>query len=142
MGLVDRGERIYRLGMAKFSQILAAPEKYRYDTFAGQRVRMVNAWVQLVDRKPTRLVRMTFHILTFDRRGCLDTEAFHRQQLSRFEVWATAGIAALKVEADAEEGIFDASSRFTARGGLWSPSKRLERALIEVMLGRRRCPRL
>jgi hypothetical protein len=141
MGLVDQGERIYRLGMAKFAQILTAPEKYRYDAFAGQRVRMVNALLQLVDRKPTRVARMTFHILTFDRRGCLDTETFHRQQASRFEVWARARIAGLG-EAAAEEGIIDAGSRFTARGGSWTPSKSLERALIEVMLGRRRCPRL
>lgn len=140
--LVDQTDRIHRLGIVKFAEVLKSPGGHRYRALAGQRVRMAYAFVQLVDRRPTRVVRMTFHILRFDRTGCLDAETFRRQQMSRFEAWVAAGIPARASDAGAEDGIVDAGSRFTARGGVWAPSKSLERTLSEAALGRLKCPRL
>jgi hypothetical protein len=82
--LVDRSDRVHRFGIAKFDEMRRNPARHRYPQFAGQRVRTVEAVVQLVDRKPTRVVRMTFDIFTFDRAGCFDSETFERQQFSRF----------------------------------------------------------
>ena len=55
-------------------------DTHRYTLFAGQRVRVAEAVVELIERKPARVARMTFDILTFDRQGCFATEAFDRHQ--------------------------------------------------------------
>jgi hypothetical protein len=82
---VDRSDRLHRLRPAKFDEMRRNPARHRYPQFAGQRVRTVEAVVQLIDRKPTRVVRMTFDIFRFDPAGCFDSETFERQQFSRFE---------------------------------------------------------
>lgn len=130
MFLVDESDRIYRLAVPKFDEMLRNPAKHRYPLFAGQRVRAAGAVVQLVCRTPTEMLRLTFHILTFDQAGCLDGEAFQQQQSSRFEVAMTPVLRELQIE----------PSRFSARGGVWAPSKPLARAINDVALGRVKCP--
>jgi hypothetical protein len=140
--LVDQSDRIYRLAVAKFDEMLSNPTRHRYPHFAGQRVRAAGAVVQLVGRKPTRVVRMTFHILTFDQAGCFNAKTFNRQQFSRFEVGMAPLMSALRNEVDADTGVVDASSRFTAQGSHWVPSTILARAIDDAALGRVKCPRL
>ena|SRR5258708_3906303 len=142
MFLVDESDRIYRLAVPKFDEMLRNPPKHSYPLFAGQRVRAAGAVVQLARRKPTEMPRLTFHILTFDQAGCLDGEAFQQQQSSRFEVAMTPLLRELKIEPGAGTAVVNASSRFSARGGLWAPSKPLARAINDVALGRVKCPRL
>jgi hypothetical protein len=76
--------------------MLRDPRTHRYTLFAGQRVRVAEAVVELIERKPARVVPMTFDILTFDREGSFDTEAFDRHQFSRFvgAMSASSGSAA------------------------------------------------
>jgi hypothetical protein len=83
--LIDRSNRVRRFSIASFDEMRRNPARNRYPEFAGKRVRTVEAVVQLVDRKPTRVVRMTFDFFTFDRDGCFDSDTFERQQFSRFE---------------------------------------------------------
>ena len=92
-------------------------------------MRSVEAVVQLVDRKPTGVVRMTFDILVFDHAGCFDTETFERHQLSSLELHMTAERYPLgaKDDAEADANIIDASAQFSARGGRWVPPSRLGR---------------
>jgi hypothetical protein len=142
MLLVDQSDRIYRLAVAKFDEMLSNPSRHRYPHFAGQRVRAAGAVVQLVGRKPTQVVRMTFHILTFDGAGCFNAKTFNRQQFSRFEVGITQLMSVLRTEVDADTGVVDASSRFTAQGGQWVPSTTLARAIHDAALGRGKCTRL
>jgi len=72
--VVDQSDRIHRIGLGKFIDMLRDPLMHRFPIFAGQRVRSAEAIVQLVDRKPIRVVRMSFDILVFENTGCLDTE--------------------------------------------------------------------
>ena len=124
--VIDQSDHIYRLGVSKFQEMLRNPRTHRYTLFAGQRVRVAEAVVELIERKPTRVVRMTFDILTFDREGCFDTEAFDRHQFSRF-VGVMSGASGANTEA--APGVVDASSLFTARGSRWSPAGTLLRTM-------------
>ena len=80
MLLVDPSDRIHRFGIAKFDEMRRNPARHRYSQFAGQRVRTVEAVVQLVDRKPTRVVRMTFDIFTIG--------VFHTRNANGFRIAA------------------------------------------------------
>jgi hypothetical protein len=142
MLLVDRSDRIHRFGIAKFDEMRRNPAQHRYPQFAGQRVRTVEAVVELVDRKPTRVVRITFDIFTFDDAGCFDSETFERQQFGRFELGVLADGRELTAEPDAGANVVDATIHFAARGGRWAPQKALARALRDAALDRLKCPRL
>ena len=114
--------------------MLRNPRKHRYPMFAGQRVHAAGAIVELVKRKPVRVVQMSFDVLTFDRDGYFDTEVFDRHQFSRF-----AGPGSTT---EITSGVLDARNRFADRGGRWAPSKSLMRALREALLGHTKVPRI
>jgi hypothetical protein len=104
--------------------------------FAGERVRGAEAVVELVSRKPIRVVRMTFDILTFDGTGCFDTEAFHRHQFGRFASRQSA------MGTDIAADVLDAQYLFDDRGGRWAPSATLLRAMEDALLGNVGVPRV
>jgi hypothetical protein len=52
--IVGPDDTLYRLASAKFSRMLADPEHDRLPRFASQRVRMVDAIVELLGLEPKR----------------------------------------------------------------------------------------
>jgi len=139
--VIDQSDNIYRLGVARFGQMLDTPRSHQFPQFAAQRVRSAEVVVELKQRRPTRVVRMTHSVLTFDQAGYLDADALNRQQRGRFDTWASTLMGR---EADWEmgRGVTDARSQFAARGGRWTPSRRLLRSLCDVALGNARVRRL
>ncbi|MEJ2327795.1 MAG: hypothetical protein P8Y25_13710, partial [Chromatiaceae bacterium] len=72
-------DTLYRLASAKFSRMIDDPESYRLERFAGQRVRMAEAIVEVRDRAPYAVVRLVYEMLAFDAEGRLDRAKFMRQ---------------------------------------------------------------
>jgi len=136
--LVAVDDTIYRLANTMFNRMLRDPASQRFPFFAGQRVRMADVIVELVGREAACVVRTTFAVLTFDEEGRLDASRFATQQFALAET----ALAPVLAVSDNNETIVDASHRFVAQGGAWAPSKALARAIEDVALGRRRCPRL
>jgi hypothetical protein len=135
--VVDQADCIRRLEVTKFDAMLDNPKSHVFRQFAGQRVRSAEAVVELIERRPSRVprvVRMTFYILTFDQAGCLDREAFGRQQFSRFASGASTR-SGLANDAESESGVLDARYLFADRGGRWVPSETLLRAMHDAVLG-------
>jgi hypothetical protein len=126
--VIDQSDNIYRLEVARFGQMLDAPRSHRFPQFAGQRIRSAEVIVELKQRRPTRVVRMTDSILTFDQAGYLDAETLNRQQRGRFDTWAST-VMGREADWETERGVTDAQSRFAARGGRWTPSRQLLRSL-------------
>jgi len=53
--VVDQSDRIYRLDVARFGQMLDTPRSHRFPQFAGQRVRSAEVVVELKAKaKPRR----------------------------------------------------------------------------------------
>jgi hypothetical protein len=52
MFLLDQDDTLYRLPSAKFDQMLGDPTRCRLPRFAGNRVRMTDVAVELIDRQP------------------------------------------------------------------------------------------
>jgi hypothetical protein len=101
--VLDQTDRIYRLDTTRFVRMRDSPKKHPLPQFAGQRVRSAEVVVQLVDRKPARIVRATFSILTFDGAGRLKAEVFGRQQFARFA--SAAAHSGFGVDSDEQPGV-------------------------------------
>ena len=132
MFLLDQDDHLYRLPNTKFALLRQDPEKHRILQFAGQRVRLADVMVELVERQPTQVIQITFGMLIFDEVGRFDPQSFDRQQFARAEwVMAPASHGTKRNAA-----VVDAVNRFVAKGGAWSPSRTLDRAIRDAALGR------
>jgi|ERR1700722_13311855 len=138
MFMIDQQDRLYRLSSEKFYAMLQTPSSYRFPQFAGRRVRAAGIGVEFVNRQPTEVVKATYDIVTFDKRGCFQAETFLAQQSSRAEL----AMAPLIADRDGKTEVVEARSRFVAHGGRWTPTRALARAIEDAALGRTRCTRL
>ena len=138
MFLLDEDDGLYRLPNTKFGQMLRDPTSYRLLRFAGTRVRMTDVAVELLDLQPIRVVWINFGFLTFDGDGYLNIDALNRQQFARAEL----GLAPPIAESGSAGTVVDAASRFVAQGGLWAPSRTLQRLIDAAALGQVKYTRL
>ncbi|KVH54831.1 hypothetical protein WS89_26400 [Burkholderia sp. MSMB1072] len=73
--------------------MLGQPDSHRLPGFAGQRVRIANLLVQLVNRVPTRVVYRDFMIVTFDADGALDVGQIVERMAVHGDVILSGGTA-------------------------------------------------
>ena len=137
--IVGPDDTLYRLASAKFSRMVDDPESHRLERFAGQRVRMAEAIVEVRDRAPVAVVRLIYEMLGFDAEGRLDRAAFFRQNAALAELVVSRVLP--RLEAD-ETAVVDAGSRFVARGGSWQPTPAQEREILSAALDETPCKRL
>ena len=100
--------------------------------FAGQRVRMADLLVELLDRQPIRVVLSTYGIFTFNADGCFEPNTFERQQWARAE----QALAPLSRQFYCKSTVVDAKARFVAQGGHWTPSRKLACRIRDAALER------
>jgi hypothetical protein len=132
-------DTLYRLASAKFSRMVDDPESHRLKRFAGQRLRMAEAIVEVRDRAPYAVVRLVYEMLGFDAEGRLDRATFIRQNAALAEL---AMDRVLPRPVTKETAVVDAGSRFVARGGSWQPTPALEREILRAVLDETTCKRL
>jgi hypothetical protein len=136
--VLDQEGALYRLPSATFDRMREFPNRHRIPQLAGQRVRHAEVLVEMVNGQPHRALRSTFSMLTFEADGTLVPPLQDRH------VRATIALAlAPLLEAPTDKvGISDATTRFLARGGQWTPSASLQRRIERAALGREKCPRI
>ena len=130
--IVDDEGKLVRLRNTIFERLLRDPQHHTMPALAGQRVRMAEILVQLADRRPIRVVRRVYYVVSFDEAGRLDTTRFQEQQ------WALAESAldrVFTVPGD-DDRVLDAASRFIAQGGQWRPSNDLAQRIDDAALGK------
>ena len=76
------------------------PDNHRLERFAGQRVRMAEAIVEVRDQAPCAVVRLIYEMLGFDAEGRLDRATFIRQNdaLTELVVERAPHLASLRGE--------------------------------------------
>ena len=132
-------DTLYRLASAKFSRMVDDPDSHRLERFAGQRVRMAEAIVEVRDRAPCAVVRLVYEMLGFDAEGRLDRSKFISQNAALAELVMDRVIPRTVTK---ETTVVDAGSRFVAQGGRWQPSRSLEQEILRAALDERKCARL
>lgn len=136
--LLDRDDDLYRLPNTTFERMLQNPTGHGLPRFAGQRVRMADVAVELLDRQTVRVVRITFSILTFDDGGFLDPVAFEHHQRAGAELALAPALGPPARHAT----VVAAAPRFVDQGGRWAPSSLVARLIEQAALGRATCRRL
>jgi hypothetical protein len=135
--LTDDGA-VLRLPAASMWRMVQDPDACRLPDLAGLRVREVTVVVEVDQGVPLRTVRSTYAVLSFDNAGRLDGARFRRQQFARAEA---AFDRALSGEPDPQT-VVDASSRFVAQGGTWTPTAQQRRKIEAAALDRWSCKRV
>ncbi len=130
--IVDDDGKLVRTRNTIFERLLRDPQHHTMPALAGQRVRMAEILVQLADRKPIRVARRVYFIVSFDEAGRLDTPRFQQQQ------WALAESALDRgFDMPGDDGhVRDAAPRFIAQGGRWRPSNNLAERIDDAALGK------
>lgn len=136
--LLSADDKLHALAGTAFMRMLRREEVARIPDFAGQRVRQASVVVEVANGRPSRMVRWTFSVLDIDTDGLLDVERLNTQQFARLD----AQFGPSGPVADTSSPIVDASSRFVARGGSWSPDELLLRHIEAAALGQVSCPRV
>lgn len=132
MFLLGQDDCLYRLPNSTYERMLQDPGSNTITCFAGQRVRMADLLVELLDRQPIRVVRSTFGIFTFNPDGCFDPNTFERQQWARAE----QALAPISIEFGGTSTVVDAETRFIAQGGRWTPLPTLASRICDAALER------
>ena len=134
--LIDSEGTPYRLPSAALDRMLRDPVRHRLPRFAGQRVRSAEIAVKLMNGQSIQVVRSCFSILTSKKNGTLVPP------LSDRHVRARAELALALEQPIRDTAVADASTRFLARGGQWSPSAAVRRRIEQIALGRQKCERV
>jgi hypothetical protein len=134
--VLDAQEILYRIPNAALDRMLHDPVRHRLPRFAGQRIRSVEIVVALTNGKPIAVVHSSYRILTFKKNGALVSPLMDRH------VRARAELALALDHPRRDTAVADASTRFLARGGQWSPSAAVKRRIEQTALGRQKCERV
>ena len=132
--MLGDGDQLFRLPAARYGRMLRHPALYPLRSFANRRIRCAEAVVELESRKAVRVLRMSFWNASFDDQGVLDTASLGRQSV--------AAVDALLEEAWPAEhaaNVVDATARFVAQGGAWTPTSAQRTELRRAALGEREC---
>jgi len=84
--LLSADDTLHALSNAAFMRMLRRESIARIPEFAGQRVRLASAVVEVANGAPTRIVRCTSAILDIDEHGVLNVE---RWNAHNSPVWVT-----------------------------------------------------
>jgi hypothetical protein len=134
--LLDAEDALYHVPNAVFDRMLRDPVRHRLPRFAGQRIRSAVIAVALMNGKPIAVERSWFSIFTFKKNGALVSP------LSDRHVRARAELALALEQPILDTAVADASTRFLARGGQWSPSAAVKRRIEQTAMGRQKCGRV
>jgi hypothetical protein len=83
--MIDQTNHLSRLSGSRFAAMLADPSAHPIPQFAARRVRGAEAVVEQTHRRPIKVIRMVFFMLTFNERGVLDADALMRQAAAAFD---------------------------------------------------------
>ena len=136
--LLDPGDAVYQLPLATFARMHKNPAKFSVAEFAGVRARADEVSVELVDRRPRRILRAVFHILNFDKHGILDVASYDARQSASVVTALETVFSCLREPAS----VIDAAHRFVASGGRWEPTEAESALVARAALGQLKCRKL
>ncbi len=131
--LVTGEDEIIRLSYARFDRLDSNPPKDNIKEFAGQRVRWAEIVVELENRKPSKIVHVTYGYLHFKNDGYLDVDRFTND-------------AAIVINAefpdflvvDEPDNVINAQREFSKKRRdhqvWWKPNTTLERKIMDAAI--------
>jgi len=131
--MIDQGNHLSRLSGSRFAAMLSDPSAHPIPQFAAQRVRGAEAVVEQSHRRPVKVIRMVFFMLTFSETGVLNADTLMRQAAAALDT-------VYPPTRSSGSTVLDAQSRFVVSGGRWKPTPVLEAEIRAAALGKQKCP--
>lgn len=136
--LLDADDVPHRLPVSAYHRLLLPQSATRVPAFANERARLASVVVEVAGSVVLGVRRLNFDVLEFDPDGRLDSRRYGAQQVARLD----AMVSAVMGEPAAPSGVIDATDRFKARGGTWTPGSELRRRIEAAACGREPAARL
>lgn len=136
--LFDADEVLHRLPVSAYHRLLLPQSTTRVPAFANLRARLASVVVEVAGSVVLGVRRLDFDVLEFDANGRLDSRRYGAQQAARVDSMVSSVLG----EPAAPSGVIDATYRFKARGGTWTPGPELRRRIEAAGCGRERTARV
>jgi hypothetical protein len=131
--IVEDGDSLKRIPFNRYERMLRGMPGETLPQYAGRRMRSICAAIELVNRKPTEILRLDYAYLWFDSEGKLDRSEFEKSLSLSIDL--LAGVKPI----DPKRKVIDASHRFAEKRYkdqfTWSPSPEIEAAIITSIFG-------
>jgi hypothetical protein len=132
--IVKEDDSIERLTLKRYKQLLKGHPDKQLTQFAGKRIRYALMALEMVNRKPVKILMAEYSFLTFDSEGQLDTT--EGEKVARLAIDTLEPIAVEKESAQ----IIDAKHKFAKKRFddryLWTPTPEIEAAIKAAIFGR------
>jgi hypothetical protein len=76
---VEDDDTIHRFPFSRYEKLIRSESKEEIPKYAGKRIRCAFMTLQLEGRKPHRILRSEYPILTFDANGKFDSDVFEEE---------------------------------------------------------------
>ena len=132
--LVNDDDSIQRLPLARYERLIHRDPKERLPQYAGRRVRYVEVALELEHRKPVRILRILYLILSLDPEGRIDAAELEKGRRLGFDM-----VPPVLTDRGANQVIearhFFAKKRFD-KEYRWNPTPEIEPSILEAIFGK------
>lgn len=132
--LIEEDNSLKRLPSTHFRRLLRREPKASLLKFAGKRVRCVEVLLDVTNRRPSRIVHINYDKIPFDAYGQIDPE-WERLLFNQIDFGGSRSRngKVIHAEHDFAKRRFDHEFR-------WKPSRKIEKAIEDVIFGPTRKP--
>jgi len=132
--LINDDDSIRRLPLTKYKRLVGRDPNERLPEYAGKRVRYAEVVVEFYQRKPVRILRMYYFMMSFDSEGRIDLAERDRESRLAMDVLPPYDV-------DEEDGpVVNARHLFAKRRYdnryRWTPSPEMEREIVRATFGK------
>lgn len=132
--IVEDDNSLKRVPLNRFERMRRGVPGEALPQYSGRRMRSIYATIEMINRKPSDILRLDFSYLTFDSEGSLDRSEFATE--ARLTMNSLPPIKS----ANPKEKVIDAEHKFAQKRYrdqfLWSPTPEIEAAIITAIFGK------
>jgi len=131
--IVEDDDSLKRIPLTRYERMLGGVPGEALPQYSGRRMRSICAAIDMINRKPTEILRLDFSNLAFDSEGKLDRSEFETAVRLGMDLLAPFETTAPKRK------VINASHRFAEKRYKdqfsWSPTPEIEAAIITSIFG-------
>jgi hypothetical protein len=128
---VEDDDTIHRFPFSRYEKLIRNEPKERIPKYAGKRIRCAFVTLQLEGKKPHRILRSEYPILTFDTDGRFDSDKFEEELRLAMQTLPPIMIAPQSTQ------VIDAQHHFARRRYhnefTWKPTPEIENRIYDAI---------
>jgi hypothetical protein len=130
---VDDNDKISSVATAKINRLFNGDPNESFPEFSNSRIKLAEAVVELIDRKPYRIIKIEGSFLLFDSSGRLDKEELFKEIQIGVNSASQTGLP------ENGDNVIDASSIFSSKiyknKCIWEPKEEIRQSILKAIFG-------